>query len=547
MHLTISAVDLVVIGVYMAAVVLLGVWAGRGNRDLSDYLLGSRNLPWWALLGSIVATETSTATFLSVPGLAYDEGGDLQFLQLAFGYILGRILVAKFLLPAYFAGQMYTAYEVLHKRFGTLTQRFASLLFLVTRNLGDGLRLLLTAWALEAATGMSLVACVLVIAAVTIFYTLIGGMKSVVWNDCLQLVIFIVGGVVTLWLLIRGLPGGWEQLQSFAADHDKWRVFDFAWKADDALTFWAGLFGGMFLSIGTHGTDQMFVQRLLSARNQREAARALITSGVVVLLQFALFLMIGVGLAAFFAQYPPSPPIAKGDTAYARYIVEQMPVGLAGLALAAVFAAAMSTLSSSLNSSAAALISDFGFAPQASPRRQSGDTFAAGGRVGSEANGPADAASREIEVVADPGETSDARQMRRVRWLTVMFGGIQAALAIGAANLSTSIVMDALAIAGFTAGTLLGVFALGTFTKRAGETAAVGGMLVGLLVLTFVKFLTKENDAGETVAVIAWPWYAIIGGATTFGVGALIGHFAPLSPKTASAPQQTQSGERGRG
>jgi solute:Na+ symporter, SSS family len=543
MHLTISAVDLVVIGVYMAAVVLLGIWAGRGNRDLSDYLLGSRNLPWWALLGSIVATETSTATFLSVPGLAYNEGGDLRFLQLGLGYILGRILVARFLLPAYFAGNMYTAYEVLHKRFGTLTQRFASLLFLVARNLGDGLRLLLTAWALEVASGLSLTLSVMIIAAITVFYTLIGGMKSVVWNDCLQLVVFLLGGFVTLWLLVRGLPGGWEQLQAFAADSDKWRVFDFGWKPDDPFTFWAGLFGGMFLTLGTHGTDQIIVQRLLAARNQRDAAKALVISGIVVLLQFVLFLTIGVGLAAFFAEYPPSPPIERPDRAYARYIVANMPAGLAGLALAAVFAAAMSTLSSSLNSSAAALISDFGGAPQArsrrqqtSLRRQPGDT-PSGGTLSSTADGPASAPSSETEAVADADEMSDARQMRRVRWLTVMFGGIQAALAIAAADLSESIVMDALAIAGFTAGTLLGVFALGTFTKRAGETAAVGGMLAGLAVLTGVKFFTS----------IAWPWYAIIGGATTFGVGTLIGRFTPLSPEAALPPQQTRPGERGRG
>jgi len=480
MHLTISPIDLIVICVYMVGVVLLGVGAGRGNRDLSDYLLGSRDLPWWALLGSIVATETSTATFLSVPGLSYKDGGDLRFLQLALGYIVGRVVVARILLPLYFSGEMYTAYQVLHRRFGIATQRFASVLFLVARNVGDGLRLFLTALALDAATGLSLTTCVIVISLITILYTLFGGMKSVVWNDCLQLVVYMIGGVATLWLLARGLPGGWNQLSEFASAGDKLQLFDFSWRTDDALTFWAGLFGGMFLSIGTHGTDQMFVQRLLSARNQKEAARALILSGFVVLLQFALFLLIGIGLAAFFAQYPPAEAIEKGDAAYAEYIVHHMPTGLAGLALAAVFAAAMSTLSSSLNSSAAALISDFGQA----------------------------------------ASTDQVHRMRRVRWLTVMFGMIQAGLAIVAAELSSSVVMDALAIAGFTAGTLLGVFALGTFTTRAGQGAAICGMLAGLLVLTGVKFFTN----------IAWPWYAIIGGATTFGVGALCGLFISTEP-----------------
>jgi SSS family transporter len=479
MHLTISSFDAAVICVYLGVVVLLGVWTGRGNRDLSDYLLGSRNLPWWALLGSIVATETSTATFLSVPGLAYAvEGdlrqGDMRFLQLAVGYIIGRILVARFLLPAYFAGEMFTAYEVLHRRFGVAAQRLASILFLVGRNLGDGLRLFLTALALQAATSLPLVYCIAVIAAVTIFYTLFGGMKSVVWNDCLQLLVYLVGGVVTLWLIADQLPGGWEQIRSFAGEHGKFRVIDLSWNPRDAYTFWAGLFGGAGLSLGTHGTDQMFVQRLLSARNQREAARALVLSGFVVLLQFALFLLIGVGLAAFFTQYPPSDGelIDKGDAAYASYIAYHMPSGLAGVTLAAVFASAMSTLSSSLNSSAAAMAGDFGG--------------------------------------ADDGDSQSAhRRLARTRVLTVVFGVIQAGLALGAALVSESVVNDALAIASFIAGPMLGVFALGVFTRKTDTRTAVCGMCTGLAVLAVVRFQTD----------VAWPWYALIGSTTTFAVG----------------------------
>ena len=288
MNLTISTVDVIVIGVYLAGVVWLGVWVGRGNRDLSDYLLGSRDLPWWALLGSIVATETSTATFLSVPGLSYKAGGDLRFLQLALGYIVGRLVVSKVLLPAYFEGQMLTAYEVLHRRFGVATQRFSSLLFLIARNVGDGLRLFLTALALETATDLSLTICVLMISVVTILYTLFGGMKSVVWNDCAQLVVYVLGGCVTLWLIACTLPAGWSGLYEYADAHGKLRLFDFSWKLDEPLTFWAGLFGGAFLSIGTHGTDQMFVQRLLSAKNPKQASRALVLSGFVVFAQFAL-------------------------------------------------------------------------------------------------------------------------------------------------------------------------------------------------------------------------------------------------------------------
>jgi SSS family transporter len=480
MHVTISILDLVVIGVYLTCVLVLGLWTGRGNRDLSDYLLGGRMLPWWALLGSIVATETSTATFLSVPGLTYVPGGDMRFLQLCGGYIVGRILVTRLLLPAYFAGELFTAYEVLHRRFGVVAQRFASALFLVARNVGDGLRLFLAALAVEAATGLSLTSCVVVVAAVTVFYTLFGGMKSVVWNDCLQLLVYLVGAVVTLWLLAGGLPGGWSQLLAFGVEEHKFRVFDFSWNASDPLTFWAGLFGGAFLSLGTHGTDQMMVQRLLAARSQREAGRALVLSGIVVFLQFALFLLIGVGLAAFFDQHPPSEAITKGDAAYAEYIVRHMPRGLAGLVLAAVFAAAMSTLSSSLNSSAATLVNDF--------------------------SGP-----------SDGSPATARRRLALSRAFTALFGAVQAGLAVAAARLSQSVVMDALAIAGFTAGVMLGVFGLGLFTRRAGQWAAVAGMVSGMGVLGFIKLGTT----------ITWPWYPLIGSVVTFAVGWGCGRIMP--------------------
>ncbi|MGE0375783.1 MAG: transporter, partial [Planctomycetaceae bacterium] len=298
--------------------------------------------------------------------------------------------------------------------------------------------------------------------------------------DCLQLLVYLVGGAVTLWLLAGGVPGGWDQLREFGVEQHKFRLLDFSWDVSDPLTFWAGLFGGAFLSLGTHGADQMIVQRLLSARSQREAGRALIVSGVVVLLQFALFLMIGIGLAAFFTEHPPSAAIAKGDAAYAEYIVRHMPAGLAGLVLAAVFAAAMSTLSSSLNSSAATLVSDFSSS-------------------------------------ADGSAADSRRRLTRSRAFTVLFGVIQAGLAIVAAGFSQSVVMDALAIAGFTAGVMLGVFGLGLFTRRTGQGAAVTGMLAGLFVVGLVKFQTT----------IAWPWYPVIGSVTTFAAGWSCGWVMP--------------------
>jgi solute:Na+ symporter, SSS family len=467
--------DYSIIGLYLVGVVWFGAWVGRGQHDLSSYLLGNRSLPWWALLGSIVATETSTATFLSIPGLAYQPGGDLRFLQLAMGFALGRCLVAVFLLPAFFRGQMFTAYEVLNRRFGGATQRMASLLFLVARNLGDGLRLFLAALVLDKMLNVSLPWCIVMVSAVTVAYTLLGGMRSVVWNDCIQLVIYLAGGVLALVIMLNRLPGGWQQVLEFAAEQGKLRLFDWRWDVMEAHTLWAGLVGGAFLSLGTHGTDQMMVQRYLSARRFGDAVRALLASGLVVIVQFALFLFVGIALACYFAQYPPAQAVQRVDEALAVFIVQDMPVGVAGLTLAAVFAAAMSTLSSSLNSSAAALINDFG-------------------------------AWWRLDRVAPE------RRVTWCRWLTVVFGVLQIGIAIGAASYSASVVNDALAIAGFTNGILLGLFALGVFARRVGQGSALIGLAFGTVVVSYAKFATP----------LAWPWYTVIGALATFGAALLV-------------------------
>jgi hypothetical protein len=222
------------------------------------------------------------------------------------------------------------------------------------------LRLFLAALVLHNMLNIPLAWCIVLVAAVTVAYTLLGGMRSVVWNDCIQLVIYLAGGVLALVVMLNRLPGGWQQVLEFASEQGKLRLFDGRWDVTESHTLWAGLVGGAFLSLGTHGTDQMMVQRYLSARHYRDAVRALLASGLVVIAQFALFLFVGIALACYFAQYPPEQGVQRMDEALAVFIIQEMPVGVAGLTLAAVFAAAMSTLSSSLNSSAAALVNDFG-------------------------------------------------------------------------------------------------------------------------------------------------------------------------------------------
>lgn len=491
MNLPIDPIDLAIIAAYVVGVVLLGMWIGRGQKDLSSYLLGGRNLPWWAILGSIVATETSTATFLSVPGIAFAQGGDLRFLQLAIGLICGRFLVALILLPQYFRGSLFSAYEVLDRRFGGATKKTASVLFLVTRNLGDGLRLFLAAIVLEKVAGIDLPICIALIGLATIIYTFVGGMKAVVWNDCIQFVVYMVGGAVAGLIIVKHVPGGWEELLSFAQTNDKLRVFDFSFDITKKFTFWSGLLGGAALTLGTHGTDQLMVQRYLSARGEADARRAVIASGFVVFVQFTMFLLLGVALACFYSVVSPQTTFDRNDEVLATFIVRQMPVGLVGLTLAAVFSAAMSTLSSSLNSSASSAVNDL-YKPM-------------------------------FKI-----EPSPQHLLRVSRLLTVVFGVIQIAVGVAASSLSSSVINDALAIAGFSAGLLLGVFALGVLTKRVGQQGALFGLIVGIAVLTNVLFFTK----------IAWPWYAIIGSTATFAAGLLI---SSLFPKDSLSDSESNS------
>lgn len=486
-----SPIDTAVLSAYLVGAVLFGIWMGRGQRDVAGYLLGGRNLPWWAVLLSIVATETSTVTFLSIPGLAFNpRGGSLVFLQLTMGYIIGRLVVVRLFLPSYFRGELFTAYEVLEQRFGGATKQAASLLFLVMRNLSDGLRLFLTAIVLREIVGLNLSICIVLIGLATILYTFAGGMRSVVWNDCIQFAVYIAGGVLALGVILVALGGGWTQwselpaalsrgwswLGDFARQHGKFRLIDFSADLATPYTVWSGLFGGAFIALATHGTDQLMVQRYLSARSQKEAGRALALSGFVVCGQFALFLLIGVALAGFYDHFAPQTPFGSYDKVFPRFIVDHLPLGVKGIVVAAVFSAAMSTLSSSLNASAAAAVNDFYLPWQ-------------------------------------KDKPSAKRLLHVSRELTIVFGLVQIGVAVVGQFLSErvmdSVVEGVMAIAGFTAGAILGVFFLGVLTRYVAQRSALLGMIGGLAVMTTVVFATD----------LAWPWYAVLGSSVTLLIG----------------------------
>lgn len=461
-----SVLDYTILAIFLIATTLLGAWLGRGDKTLGDYLLASRQMPWWLILGSIVATETSTATFLSVPGRAYDPAeGDFRFLQVVLGIVVGRILVAVVLLPRYFKGKLFSAYEVLQTRFGTATRKIASSIFLVARNLGDGLRLYLTAIALfELVRTDSLekswvfLLCVLVIGVSTMVYTSLGGMRSVVWNDCIQLVIYLLGAILAAAIILQRLPNGWQTVLETASAEQKWRLFDWHFEnyaqfpKTGGYTFWAGLLGGAFLSFGTHGVDQMMVQRYLAAKSQRDARIALVGSGFFVLAQFAFFLFMGILLRAFYLHVSPQTQFTGNDQVFATFIAQELPVGAKGFVIAALLAAAMSTLSSSFSASASALMSDF---------------------VGVKAK-----------------EEGPDGELLWGRVATYGFGVIQmlVAIAVYYRNSSQSVVDQVLTLAAVTTGLTLGVFLLGQFVPRAKERDAVIAICVGIVAVGFLYF-----------------------------------------------------------
>lgn len=474
-----SSIDILVVIGYVLMCVVLGARAGRGAQGLKGYFLSESNVPTWAVMISIVATETSSATFLSVPGVSH--AGNFNYLQLAVGYILGRILVSRILLPAYFRQSIISAYEVLQSRFGSGVKTLASGLFLVTRTLGDGLRLFLAAKVIEqllvqssliaAENAWTMPISILIMGIATIVYTYLGGMSAVIWTDVAQFIIYIVGAVIAFGLIIQDIPGGWTAYIGEGVAAGKFQMWNLRWDLSQPFTIWSGVIGGMVLNMATHGADQMMVQRYLSARSQKQAGIALVTSGIVVFLQFALFLGIGVALWVR-AQHVADGADLKGDSVFVHFIVGNLPVGLLGLVVAALLAAAMSTLSGSLSSSSAAMVRDF-----LQPLTK--------------------------KTISEDGWMLISRSM------TIVFGILQMAVAYAATGLQESVVNNALAIASFVTGIILGIFILGVMFSKVGPQAALVGMICGLSAVSYVKFGTQT----------AWPWFALVGSVTVVVVG----------------------------
>ncbi len=471
-----GALDLAVIIVYLIGITAFGAQFRRKQHSLKDYFLGGRTVPWWAISLSIVSAETSILTIIGTPGIAYN--GNLGFLQVVFGYLLARVVISTLLLPHYFKGDLFTAYQLIERRFGHRLKRVTAGTFLVIRGLAEGVRVFAISILVGIVLGTGELASVVLITILTLFYTFEGGMTAVIWTDVIQMFIYIAGALLSFVMLLRLVPGGWPEVTAVAAAAGgKFSIFDFTFSLTTTYTFWAGLLGGMFLTTASHGTDQLMVQRLLAARNERESRLALFFSWLVIFFQFTLFLVIGVMLFVYYRRFPPAQPFSRPDAIFPTFIVDNFPPVIAGIVVAAILAAAMSNLSAALNSLASTSVIDF------------------------------------YRSHMSPGRT-EQHYLRVSRFATLVWGAIMIVIAMASSQWRTSVFEMGLSIASVALGTLLGVFMLGVLTTRASQNGSIVGMIASLSLMIYIWQRTK----------IAWTWWVMIGTIATFAVG----YFASL-------------------
>lgn len=472
-----NKLDLWIVALYMVGVTLFGLRFRSGKRSIRGYFLADNAIPWWAISLSIVAAETSTLTVISVPGLAYD--GNFTFLQLVFGYVVGRVVVSFLFIPHYLRGRLLTAYQLMEQRFGERLRTLTAGIFLVTRAGAEGVRVFAVAIVVRIALGGVLgglsdfqrdLAAIGVVTVLTLIYTSQGGLRAAIWTDVLQQTVYLAGTLVGLVTILHLVPGGWTTVRAVAGDAGKFRMLDFSFNLTTKYTFWSGLIGGTFLTMASHGTDQLIVQRLLSARTERQSKAALLVSGVAILFQFSLFLLIGAMLFVYYRMYPPASAFSRSDTVFPAFVVNKMPHGVSGLLIAAILAAAMSNLSAALNALSSTAMVDF--------------------------------------YMRLRPHSTERRRMQLSRGAMVLWAAILFVLALVARH-GGRVIEVGLSIASVAYGALLGVFLLGVLTRSATERGAMTGMVCGLALNLYLWLFTR----------VPFTWYVPMGSIVTFAVG----------------------------
>jgi SSS family transporter len=471
--LQVSTLDYAIIIFYLIGITTFGKIIGGKQKTVKDYFIGSKEVPWWVISFSIVAAETSTLTFISIPGLAYLT--NLNFLQLTFGYLIGRIIVAQFFLPSYYKGELSTAYSYIQKRFGNKTRSLASVTFLFTRTAADGVRLFATAIPLYLMLNISPMIAIVIIAMVALLYTFTGGLKGVIWVDAIQMFIYIGGALLAGIYLISNISGNIGELLSSTEISSKLSIFNFGFDKgisgffSQPYSLLSGLIGGAFLSMSSHGTDQLIVQRLLAAKSLNESKKALITTGVIIIFQFALFLFVGVLLYAYYGLLN-----IKSDEIFSKFIIEVLPSGIKGIIIAGLFAAALSTLAGSITSLSSSVMLDLYL-----PFKKSID---------------------------------EKKNLLYSKLLTIFWAVMLIFSAFIFMESSKAVVEVALSIASFTYGGLLGTFLLGLSNKKIQQNHAIVGFISAIVIMSFVIIFK----------VVAWTWFILIGVFVTLLVGNLL-------------------------
>lgn len=469
-----NTIDFIIIAAYLIGVAAFGILRGGKQKNVNDYFLGSKSVPWWAVCFSIVAAETSTLTFISIPGLAYLT--NLNFIQVTFGYLLGRIVVAFFFLPAYNKGELKTAYSFLQNRFGNKTRTFSSVVFLFTRTAADGVRLFATAIPLKLMLDIDYPTAIVVITLITLVYTVTGGVKGVIWVDAIQMFIYLGGALAAGFYLVEYLlPNGIQSVIDAAQSADKLAVFNLGFSNgiggffSDPYTLFGGLLGGAFLSMASHGADQLIVQRLLTTKDLKSGQKAIIGSGIIIIFQFIIFMLVGVALYAYYGTLN-----IRSDEIFPKFIIEELPIGVTGIIVAGLFAAAMSTLAGSISSLSSSTMIDL---------------------------------YKPITKLDNP-----EKELKLSRVFTFFWAGMLILSALFFMNSPQTVVELALSIASFTYGGLLGTFMLGLFVKKATQEDALAGFTAGIFVMITVISLQ----------LVAWTWFTLVGVITTMTVGTLL-------------------------
>ena len=480
--MTFAPLDYIVLILYFVSIASIGLLAGRHEKNTDDYFLGGRSMPWWAVTFSILATEVSAVTFIGAPGASYL--GNYAYLQFAFGSLLGRILIAFLFLPAFYRGQVTSIYQFLNQRFGERSRLTAVIFFFVTRLLASGVRLLVVSLVLNVVTGIPLVTIIISVAVIALFYTLIGGIKAVIWTDVFQFIVFMGGAWVVIYFLLDAIPGGWEGLKTFVAP-EKFQIFDFRLILTSSQVFLIAFINGCFQTFAALGTDQDLTQRMLTCKSLKQSQRALLLTGLLDFPIVFTYLLIGTALYCVYevlGHTLPAAFAADPDTIFPYFIMTALPAGVRGLLIASIFAAAMSSLDSAINALSSSAIMDI------------------------------------YQPFIRPG-ASEKHYLKASRIFVAGFCLILIIAALLLNSIPGGKLWLGFKVTGFTYGALLGIFLLGVLTKRSNDRMNLWAMISSSLLLLTLTLVEQVFLGGKTL--LAWPWYVVVGTIWTFLFGLL--------------------------